>query len=667
MKERRRILFVSCGIFALFSFLIVQFFRVQIIQENKWSRFAKAQHELIVKEPFKRGIFYSNLSIGPQKNHPPQPLVMDIPMFHLFVDPHRIPESKRFVIAAKLNELLEGDEEKKQFITSQLELSKSHSRKVEMWLTQKRRNEVLNWWYSFAGKNKLPSNAVYFLPDYKRSYPFGSLCGQLLHTIQENKDEVTKQGIPTGGLEYYFNELLKGKEGKRKILRSPKHPLDLGEVIEKPVNGADIYLTINHHLQAIAEEELKKGVEQSKAKAGWAILMDPYTGEIWAMAQYPPFFPERYKDYYNDPETIEKTRLKAVVDCYEPGSILKPFTIAACFLANEELERRGKSCIFNPFEKVSTLSGRFPGRAKDLGDDHRTFYHMNMYHAIQKSANIYMARMAERIIGSLGNEWYRQQLYDKFGFGKLTGIEYPLEAPGLLPEIGKHHANGTLEWSVPTPFSLAIGHNLLLNGMQIVRAYSVLANGGFLVRPTFIRKIVKKDPYTGEEVISDLGISERSRSFPRVLTAEKAEKIRYAMCYVGRDGGAKKGSIFGYTSAVKSGTANKIIQGEYSKKSFFSSFVGIVPATRPKFVLLVSLDEPEVAFYPGIGYTYYGSKCVAPIFREISCRALQYLGVPPDDPHNYPPGDPRHNPEKMFLSREIAESNDLYEKWNVKK
>src|SRR5262249_36539827 len=148
--------------------------------------------------------------------------------------------------------------------------------------------------------------------------------------------------------ELSFNNYLKGKVGKRRLMRSPRNALETGEVITSPERGADIYLTINHCLQAIAEEEIAKGVKKCKAKSGWALMMNPHTGEILALPQYPEFIPSEYQKYFNDPLLRDHTRVKAVQDAHEPGSVMKSITIAIALQANKELKARGEKEIFYP-------------------------------------------------------------------------------------------------------------------------------------------------------------------------------------------------------------------------------------------------------------------------------------------------------------------------------
>lgn len=667
MSNARRILVVGCALFALFSVLIVQFFRMQVVQESKWQRYAKAQHELVVKEPFKRGLFYSNVSVAPEKNLKEQALVVDIPVYHLFADPFQLPQKKHAEIKEKLSELLNLSTEEQDRLVVSLGYEKSRSRKIKMWLSQEEKNKLSQWWFQYCRKNKIAYNALYFTSDYKRSYPFDSLLGQVLHTIREGKEEITQQGIPTGGLEYYFNDLLSGTPGKKKLLRSPKNPLELGRMLKEPKHGADVYLSINHHLQAIVEEELQKGVQNYGAKAAWAIMMDPYTGEIYAFGQYPFFNPNCYKDYYNDADKIQAARLRGLCDTFEVGSIIKPVSMAICLLANEECKRQNKPPLFNPEDKVACLSGKFPGRTRDLVDP-RPHRYMNMYHALQKSANIYLARMVERVIDTLGPEWYREQMANTFGFSSKTKVEYPMEASGVVPSPGQLHDNGTLQWSTPTPFSLAIGYNFMVNSLHMVRAFATFANGGYLVQPTFVRKIVQTNPEGKEEVLLDHTTEKWRNSFPKVLSSEIANTMHDALKYCVRKGGnSNLADVYGYTVAGKSGTARKLIKGQYSSQNHFVSFIGFAPTTQPRFILLVSMDEPDVQFKPGKGYTYYGGKCAGPVFREITRRSLQYLGVKPDNPNHYPPGDPRSKPLETHWYKETKALQELYDKWNLKK
>lgn len=617
--DRKRLIFVALFIFGLFSVLIIQFYKIQILEGDKWTKAANAQHRTIVTEPFQRGIFYSNSAV--KQGHPEEPraFVVPVPYFHLYADPSAIHEDCRAEIIQALSKAFDVDKIK---LKSNLE-KKSRNRKLIMWLTREDRDRVLKWWFQYAKAKKMERNALYFVQDYKRSHPFGKSLGQVLHAVREDG------AIPTGGLELAYNHLLQGKNGKRMIYRSPRHPLDMGKVISQPENGADIYLTVNHYIQAIAEEEIEKAVKNSNSKAGWAIVMHPRTGEILALAQYPFFEPDVYNEYFNDPKKKENTKVKAVTDAYEPGSTIKPLTIAICLLANKELQKRGQKPLFYSDEKIETRNGKFPGRSGILKDTHtHNFLNLNM--GMQKSSDIYMARLVQRVIDRLGADWYRDMLNQVFGFGEKTGIELPSETAGMLPKPGKKYASGVLQWSAPTPYSLSFGYNLMVNSFQMMRNYAILANGGYDVKPTLIRKILKKD-----QVILDNTTPERVAGFKRLLDADIVAEVVRSMKYVTKPGGtASKGEIRGYTEVGKTGTAEKIIGGKYHKQTHFCSFIGFAPVKNPQFILLIAIDEPEYKYIPGIGKNYMGGNCAGPAFKEIGTRVLQYLGVEPDDPDN---------------------------------
>ena len=364
------------------------------------------------------------------------------------------------------------------------------------------------------------------------------------------------------------------------------------------------------------------------------------------------------ENYFNDPKLIENTKVKAVTDCFEPGSIFKPITMAIAMKANAELAKKGRGPIFTPDEKIPCANGWFPGRSTPLKDA-RTHPFLNMELALQKSSNIYMARIAHRLVETMGDAWYRNALVEVFGFGQKTNIDLPAESCGLLPTPGKLHPNGKLEWSLPTPYSLAIGHNILCNSMQLVRAYAILANGGLAVQPHLIRKIVKD----GKTLVDHTAY----RATRQVLSPSITRSIVRGMKFVTKEGGtSRRADIPGYTEAGKSGTAEKVIDGNYSKDHNISSFIGFAPAAQPRFVLIVSIDDPEKKVIPGVGKQQYGGVCAAPVFKEIATRALQYLGVTPDDPYGCAPGDPRRDPHKADWAAEVQGLKNLYEKWNIK-
>lgn len=646
MKSLRgRSLFVSFALAFLFSLVIVHYYKIQVIEHKKWVKIADQQHHLVVKEPFQRGKIYCRS----ENNKKGRPIVMDVLTYHLFIDPMRIKHSLKEEIIAFLAPRLSEKSIKGHFY------KKARWRKVADFVNIDEKIEIEKWWRVYARKNKMPSNALTFVKDYKRAYPYGHLLGQVLSTVYRNRDEKTMQAVPIGGIEKKYNAQLQGSIGKRYLMRSPKYNIDDAKRHIAPKNGSDVYLTINHEIQAICEEELKKGVTRVNAKGGVAVMMDPHTGDVIALAQYPFFKPDNYPSYFADKKSAQCVNPKSVTDSFEPGSIMKALTLAIGLKANEKLLENNKKPLFCPSEMIDCADATFKGRNRPLKD---VSFHkrLNMYHAIQKSSNIYPARIIEKVLESLGPKWYSDQLSNVFGLGNKSGLELPYENPGMIPVYGRKYKNGKEQWSDPTPYSLAIGYNVLVNCVQMARAYSVFANGGYLVEPTIIDKIISP-----EGVVK----TAKKREKKKVLSKDIADIIMSALKYTTKQGGsAYLADIPGYSEAGKTSTTEKLVNGVYSKNTHCSSFIGIAPVSAPRFVLIVMVDEPERKYVPGFGTTHFGGKCAAPIFREIGKRSLQVLKVPYDDPYGFAKNDPRTQREKSDWWRETKELQAVYDLHN---
>ncbi|OGN62518.1 MAG: hypothetical protein A3F09_05570 [Chlamydiae bacterium RIFCSPHIGHO2_12_FULL_49_11] len=640
----------------LFASLLVRFFIIQVGEEEKWSSLAKKQHYLTLALPHKRGVFYSNTEIKYGQPHEKVPFVVDVMKYHLYIDPKLMPTGFKDEIIGALAGFLGRDPHAADFRKDFF--LRSRSRKVAAFLSHAEADKIESWWNEYARKHNIPKTVVYFQKDFRRLYPFGSLLGQVLHTVRLDRDPHTFASIPTGGLEQYFNTVLSGKDGKRTLLRSPHYKMEADTEDSPPVAGCDIYLTVNHTLQAIAERELEKGVKRARAKGGWCVVMDPHTGHILATAQYPFFNPENYNEYYNDAAKTADTKPKCITDCFEPGSPMKPLMLALALKANEVRREKHLSPVFDPEAKMETMPVMFAGRAIPVKDV-RNHKYLNMKMAIQKSSNVYPAKVTELVIKTMAISWLRNQLEMVFGFGTPTQVELSGENKGYVPTPGKILPSGLMEWSLPTPYSLAMGYNLMTNSLQMARAFSVIANGGYLVTPTLVKKIVRHTEAGEEEVFF------RERPKTKVLSKKICRSILEAMKYSTKPGGsAHLADVFGYTEAGKTGTSEKIVDGQYSKSVHFSSFVGIIPAKKPRFVIYVCLDEPEKKWIEGYGMNHFGGKRPAETFRAIATDALEYLGVMRDDPYGRPSQDPRFDPQKADWYPEVKELTKLYDEWN---
>ena len=644
-KSNGRSLLVGFVLIFLFALILIHYYKIQIIEHDKWVKIADSQHHLVVKEPFHRGKIYCR-SEDSKKG---RPIVMDVLTYHLYIDPIRIKTSAKKEMIETLGAMLDVGDLKRHFY------KESRWRKIYPFLTLEKKMEIETWWKGFAKEHKMTLNLLTFVKDYKRSYPYDHLLGPVLSTVYQNRDEKTGQAVPIAGLEKMFDRHLQGEVGKRYLMRSPKYAIDDAKRHVAAKNGSDVYLTIHHQIQAICEEELKKGAERVNAKGAVAVMMDPSNGEIIAMAQYPFFSPEKYAEYFESKEKEQLTKPKMLTDGFEPGSIMKVMTMAICLKANERLLEKNQPPIFNPYEMIKTDNPNFKGRNRPLKDI-STHKYLNMFLAIQKSSNIYPARMVEKVLDKLGSKWYSDQLSEIFGLGKKTGVEMPYETPGMIPVYGMKYSNGRDQWSAPTPYSLAIGYNVMVNAVQMARAYSVFANGGYLVSPTLIDKIVSPDGKVVEM---------KKKGKKKVLSKDIADLILQALKYTTKPGGsATLADIPGYSEGGKTSTSEKNINGLYSKDTHCSSFIGNAPAKNPKFVLIVVVDEPEKKFISGFGTTHFGGKCAAPIFREIGKKTLQLMKVPYDDPYGFSSGDPRTVKEEADWYKESKELNAIYDKWN---
>ncbi len=418
-----------------------------------------------------------------------------------------------------------------------------------------------------------------FNPEYIRKYPEGRMACQLLGVVGLD-------GEGLSGVEFEYNKELVGDKQSYSFLRD-----GLGrEITEKFVDasqmkGADIYLTIDRNLQYIAEKALEKAQKKLNPKKAVAIIQDPGTGEILAMASLPNF----------DPSDFSKSRglLKniAIGDIYEPGSTFK---IVAMTGALEEKVAR-------PQDKIYCENGSFEVYDHEI-EDHEKEGMLTVQQVMEKSSNIGMAKLGQK----LGKERLFQYIR-QFGFGTKTGIDLPGEARGLIRPPEK--------WSGLSNYILSFGQEIGVTPLQLTNAYSALANGGTLLEPKLIKSVkTRKEKKDNIEV----------RQIRRVASAEVVDQLKKMLVGVVEKGTGVYAKISGYVIGGKTGTAQKKdpVTGQYSTSAHVASFCGIVPMSNPRFTILVVLDEPKG--------DYWGASTAAPVFKEIALQSLRYLKIPPD-------------------------------------
>jgi cell division protein FtsI (penicillin-binding protein 3) len=419
-----------------------------------------------------------------------------------------------------------------------------------------------------------------FYPEELRFYPQGPVAAQVIgYAGLDNK------GLE--GLERSLEGTLAGQPGSQTIVKDPfGRALDVVET--KPeTQGRSVRLTIDREIQANAEEILQDTVRQWGARAATAVVMDPHTGEVLAMATAPRFNANRF------PTTrADRRRNRAVTDTYEPGSTFKLVTIAAGL-------QQGIITPRTSFRLAPTIkvADRVIHEAHTRGTERLTVRQI-----VEQSSNIGTITIAERLGSGQLASWI-----DRFGFGSKTGVDFPGESPGFALPLDR--------WSGSTIGTVPIGHGIAVTPIQMARAYSAIANGGVLVRPHLIDRID--------------GRTVGARHGRRVVSRRVSEQMMSMLRGVVLEGTGTEAAIPGYTVAGKTGTAAKIDpDGTYSTSRYVASFVGMVPATKPKLVIMVMVDEPHGDIYGGV--------VAAPAFREIARFNLQHLEIPQDAPKTAP-------------------------------
>jgi cell division protein FtsI (penicillin-binding protein 3) len=405
-----------------------------------------------------------------------------------------------------------------------------------------------------------------FYAEERRAYPQGSVAAHMLGFAG-----LDNRGL--SGLELAHDKTLGGRNGRQTIVRDPfGRTLDVLSAVP-PVEGRNVRLTLDNTLQANAQSVLQRTVRQWGAKAASAVVLDPETGEVLAMASEPGFDANRF------PQTAEDTtRNRAVTDTYEPGSTLKVVTVAAAL-------SEGLVAPSTPF----TLAPDIHVADRVIHEAHRTkTERMTVAEILSRSSNVGTITLAELLGRSRLETWV-----ERFGFGKKTGIDFPGETSGILP----------FYWSGSTIGTLPIGHGIAVTPVQMAAAYAAVANGGVWMRP----RLIADRPGRRRRVMSRL-VSEQLMSMLRDVVIE---------------GTGQEAEVEGYQVAGKTGTAAKPDpRGGYSNSRYVASFVGVVPASDPRLVVLVTVDEPHGAIWGGV--------VAAPAFQEIARFGLQYLEIPPD-------------------------------------
>lgn len=418
---------------------------------------------------------------------------------------------------------------------------------------------------------------VYFEREFKRFYPSGAVSAHVIGFT--SVDDVGLEGM-----ERAYEQSLKGVAGKKRVIRDGRRRVIKDKDIENikaPISGQDLVLSIDHRLQYLAFKALQAGFIEHKAFSASLVVLDAKNGQVLAAASQPAYNPNNRKGL--------KSRLyrnRAMLDVYEPGSTVKPFVIAAAldggFIDEDiQIETHG-------FYRVG----------RNLVKDIHNYGTLDLMHILKKSSNVAVSKIALMMPGE-----YFWGKYSQLGFGSSANVGFPGESSGELVDFQTWH-----DFEQAT---LSYGYGVSSSTLQLARAYTALADDGILHSVSLLKREIDHDA-------------------TRVFSKKTAKKVREMLEHViKKDGTAYQARVDGYRVAGKTGTVKKAMAGGYSDDRYLAVFAGLAPASNPRFVIAVMVDEPTAG-------KYYGGQVAAPIFAKVMAGALRAYGVEPDQENTMP-------------------------------
>jgi cell division protein FtsI (penicillin-binding protein 3) len=548
--EDRRIRFLLVVFGLLFGVVVARAAWVQVIKGPSYEAMASRQHRETIEIPAGRGTIFDRTGT---------PLAIGEQATTVYADPRNVTDPKRAAIEAG-----------KAFGLDPNELyAELRDRSKGFVYVQRKADPV-----RAAALEDKQIAGLGFYTEERRIYPQRTVASHVLGFAGTDNTGLE-------GLERELDDKLAGQTGFETVVRDPfGRPIDV--VTSRPERpGRNVRLTIDHEIQAAAEEILVKTVRIWGAKGATAIVMDPRSGAILAMANAPTFDANAFG---SAPPEIRRNR--AVTDQYEPGSTFKIVTIAGALEDGVVTPRT--SFVLQPTIRVAD---------RVIHEAHwRPTERMTVRQILSESSNIGTITIGERLGAGELSTWIQ-----RFGFGSTTGLDYPGESPGSVLPLDK--------WSGSTIGTVPIGQGIAVTPMQMVSAYAAIGNGGVMPTAHLVERMGgRKVPVrTGERIVSRRTANQMMSMFRDVVL----------------EGTGTEAAIPGYTVAGKTGTAQKAENGRYVSK-YVASFVGLVPAKKPHLAILVMVDEPHGNIYGGL--------VAAPAFRDIARFSLQYLEVPPDAP-----------------------------------
>ncbi|NIQ94917.1 MAG: transpeptidase family protein [Desulfuromonadales bacterium] len=552
-----RIRFARVVFVLAFCLIAGRAFYLQVLQNDDLRERAERQHQRVIPLTPQRGTIFDRNG---------EELAVSIDVDSVYVNPGKVEADGR-----QVRELAEAVSLSPRTVRAKLDSSRGF-----LWLKRRvspRESEAVR---------ELDISGVNFVKEHRRYYPNSELAAHLLGFTG-----IDPEGLE--GLELQYDSALLGRGG---YLVTERDALGRGlssdaGAVRGARGGNDVVLTIDRTLQYIAEKELKAGVEKSGAKAGVAVIIEPETGKVLAMAGQPGYNPNAIFRYQPG-----DWRNKAVCDSFEPGSTFKVFLLAAALDAG----------IVEPGQHIDCEQGDFRVGGKVI-HDHKPFGDLTLADMLRYSSNIGFAKIGKQ----LERDEFSRYI-EAFGFGAKTGIDLPGESAGIVRDADN--------WFEMDLAAISFGQGISVTALQMAMATAAIANGGYLMQPYVVDRMTSPEGRLLKKA--------RPKMIRRVISHEVAQAVRGMMVGVTEAGGTGAlGAVPGFPVAGKTGTAQKVdpVTGGYSVDKRTASFVGIVPADDPRLVVLVVVDEPQGKPYGGI--------VAAPVFARIADQALRYLNVSP--------------------------------------
>lgn len=406
--------------------------------------------------------------------------------------------------------------------------------------------------------------------EYRRYYPSGPAASHIIGFT--GIDDEGREG-----LEMAYDGWLSGEAGSRRIVQDRTGREITGLNVLKPaVTGKDLYLSIDRQLQYFADKALREAIDEKNAESGSVVVMDTRTGEVLGMVNYPSYNPNNVGD-----RTGGRQRNRGVTDVFEPGSTMKPFTIAAALESGD----------FKPEDLVYTSPGQYQIGKYEISD-FRDYGWLDLSGIVTKSSNVGISKIANQLVPE--QMW---SVFDEFGFGHPTGSEFPGEVAGYF--------NHPTLWHRSEQASVSFGYGISVTALQLARAYAALANDGVMPTVSFVK-------------------SEELATGHRVIDVSIARDIRIMLQSAVENGTGKNAKVPGYKVAGKTGTSRRFQSGGYAEGRYASVFAGFAPASDPRLAIVVVIHDPKVE-------EYSGGAVAAPVFAEVMSHALRLMGIEPDD------------------------------------